>query len=277
MKAVKVVSYNVENGVNAQKIAENISIFHKMRVDVICLQETRKIPNRNFIETSISSALGNNWKNILFLDENSPINGLGLSIFWNSKRLRLKKKQLIFLPRLNYLNIVEKILCYFLVPKNIPPQRGAISLTFSSGKKQFQIINVHLDWMGGMKHRLTQLQHAIYSSNNYKIPQIICGDFNTVGPAINNSQNSDAISSILGSEYKEVFPKIPYTHKIGVQNDPIYPLVSMIDNTFKLFHLHFAQKLDYVWYKKLKILEAKMLEIPGSDHFPLIAKFKFLN
>ncbi len=272
MQSLGLVTYNVENGVQTKKILSTVKFFRSHGVDIFCFQETRKIPNRPFIGENILEELGSSWKEICFLDDESPLNGLGLSIFWNTHRLMLKNSQNILLPRLHPSNIVEKIFCKLFVPNATPPQRGALIASFSYFGKVFQVANVHLDLLGGMKHRTLQLTHLISSFHQAK-RQIICGDLNTIGFKRNNGIRSGILQKIFGSEFYEAFPTIQFTQKIGLQNDPTYPLISIIDQFFILTGVQFSQKLDQVWLKEIKLNKAEMKQFSGSDHFPLMISF----
>jgi endonuclease/exonuclease/phosphatase (EEP) superfamily protein YafD len=108
-----------------------------------------------------------------------------------------------------------------------------------------------LDWQGGYKRTIAQLSFLKKSLESLEPNEneIICGDFNTLG-FLNHKQRLIETSSLLGNTFKSSFDQ-PYI--------TVFPY----------------QQLDYIFVKGLEVEKSIVCELPGSDHFPIMASFKF--
>lgn len=268
---LSLVSYNIQHGVNKEKIISNIDILDKKGTDLFCLQELPKVPNEKFIGDKLKNLLGIEWGGEYFLDKESPYLGLGLGVLWNKSHLKFVHIDKILLPKLKPFNFIERL----KTRAKVPVQRGALVATFKIDKKKLRVVNLHLDWQGGPKQRKKQLSYIVsYLTKKENVSyEIICGDFNTVGPSIFFKRQQRKINEILGADFINVFPDLRCTHHIK-SFDPEAKYAFLHKKALRL-GVNFHQKLDYVFNRGLLVKEARIFEFGGSDHFPLFVNFAF--
>ncbi len=263
---IRLCSYNIQNGLQAREIIKNIQKVVSLHTDVICLQEVRQLPNREFIGNQIQHALSSTWKTTFFLGEN-PLHDAGLCILWNSQKYNLIETTKVNLPRLASMSLVEKI----LLKAKSPPQRGALVGTFAHKGTQFRVTNLHLDWQGGIIQRLKQLTFVKkYLRENSSVKyEIVCGDFNTVGTAKYYKERIIELQNILGADFKESFPTLDATWEF--KNSTPYYGAKFLHQLLLNLKVNYRQRLDYIWYKGFKLGESKVFRLFGSDHYLLMA------
>src|SRR3989344_3107586 len=266
---LKLASYNIQNGVYEESIVKNIHTLVAEGVDVFCLQETRAI-KQNFICDRLKNELGGEWQVEYFLGDTNPRIDVGLTMIWKTSKLKLKNLEKILLPKLQSLNFYERYVTS--VPK--PPQRGAMIASFDVNGSELRITNLHLDWQGGVSQRMNQVEYL--TSHLRKklnvINEVIAGDFNTIGREASSISQRDKIKQIFKNNFIEAFPDLKWTSD-GASIDP----ARCFSNFQKLlvnFGMRFYQRLDYLFVKGIKLKEAKMEKMEGSDHYPLVITFE---
>jgi len=156
------------------------------------------------------------------------------------------------------------------------PQQGALVTRYKIGKKILRVTNLHLDVMGGIKHKKKQmLSICTHLANTKADCDIVCGDFNTIGPIkimrkrVRRQRN--LIRDILGSEFKEVF--IPsWTSDIKGTINPQIPANKLIHKSLNRVGISFRQKLDWIFVRGFTGASAIVRhDLPGSDHYPIFA------
>lgn len=266
---LRLVSYNIQNGIHQDSILRNLGKMADENVDIFCLQEVRATQS-GFIGDRLATEFGNEWEGQHFLGTDNPRIDLGLSIFWKSKRLQLIELEKVNLPKLEKLSFIEKQVTS--IPK--PPQRGAIITTFDVSDSPLRITNLHLDWQGGIPHRMAQLRYLV--SHLKQKPdvahEIICGDFNSTGGQDSAKKQQNEMQRILGHDFNEVFPDLNWTSD-GVSIDPQRGF-SKVQGFLVNLGIRFYQRLDYVFVKGITVTDTKMEKISGSDHFPLVVDFE---
>lgn len=267
-ETLRLVSYNIQNGVHVDNIVRNIGQMQKNGVEIFCTQEARAI-QPYFVGDRLEQELGDKWHAEYYLGKDNPRIDLGLGILWNSTKVQLQELERVSLPKLKKLSLIERKVTS--VPK--PPQRGAIVANFKLNNEPLRITNLHLDWQGGVSHRMTQLEYLISRIKQKPTVsrEIICGDFNTTGGQNSAKEQRERIRTILGTNFTEVFPDLEWTSD-GVSIDPKRGF-SSIQRFLVGLGIRFHQRLDYVFVKGVYVTEAKMERVKGSDHFPLVVTF----
>lgn len=156
------------------------------------------------------------------------------------------------------------------------PQHGALISRYAMGRKILRVTNVHLDVMGGTRHKRKQmriiLDYLALQRANY---DVICGDFNTIGPIKimrrRMLKQKNAIHQLLGKSYEEV--SVPtWTSDVTQTMSPLIPARRFINKAFKLAHISFRQKLDWIFVRGFKKTTADARhDLAGSDHYPIFA------
>lgn len=260
---LKIVTYNIECGLQKLKLMENIKTFVKKEgVNIFCFQEAKKIKNEPFIIEEFLKVLGSKWKAEYFLKQETNSVASALCIMWNTKFLNLKESERVSLPFVRRLNLWERVyinlifgyietrswlgfLNHDLKPFDLG--RGALVCNFTFNSKNLRVLTTHLDWAGGKKHRLKQVNFiSSYLQNSRFDFEIVCGDFNTLGSFFGQKKNSDAIKQFLPSGFFDTL------------TDP-RPTAN------------FFQRLDYIYAKGFKEGNAEVFQLEGSDHKPVMA------
>ena len=79
-----VATYNIQFGINTEKITKNIEKFASDGVDIICIQEVINESHKELIVDRIVKLLGKNWRASYNMGEENSKRGIGTAIFWNS-------------------------------------------------------------------------------------------------------------------------------------------------------------------------------------------------
>jgi len=158
--------------------------------------------------------------------------------------------------------------------KNRIIKRGALTAHFVYNGKKFRITNVHLAWEGGFKHTLNQLSYIQKElSTNPVDYEIILGDFNTYTPFRSLSKRRKIIENVLGNGLKDVFFDLPWSCDISYvsNHDKLAPFLRLL----RKFKINLRFRFDYIFAKNLKTTYKEMLDLPGSDHRPLVCNLEF--
>ena len=251
-------TYNILHGYYKDQIFKNIKTLIEKGADVICIQEA---------EIEIESVLPSGWKIEYFRHDI----GCNLAIAWNSPMLDCKEKKTILYQPLPKPAFMQRLTNY----KNKIIPRGAITVlfTFTGEGKTIRITNTHLAWEGGMKNKAKELKELLQFRGGEKVDtEILAGDFNTNIPAVLRRVEERRVENILGKEFDNVFPNIKYTCDLSY-TDPQDGL-EKIAKFWNFFGVKLKSRLDYIFTKNLKIISKEMLDLPGSDHRPLLATFE---
>jgi hypothetical protein len=254
----------------------NILSMVKDGVSIFCLQETVMYSNDNFIGDILPERLGHNWKAIHHIGKEKSRSGMGNSIIWNSKIIELLSVEKITLPIKHSVAFHERIFAMLTSGKVTIYQRRPIIACFKFLNNIIRISNIHLDHIGGIKHRQKQL--LFFLNTLKKMPkiscEIICGDFNSFD-LLKTGKEMSVFQTSIGSKFRDISDNITWTADLyNMDINSGLPLVKML---VKLLNIHIRRKLDYIWVKGIKIGICKKLELAGSDHYPLVAHLSFEN
>lgn len=248
---LKIATYNIRNGLRYKAIVRNLAEMEARGASLFCLQETRKFKGKSFIGDKLEAKFGKSWKLKYFIKPDS--HDIGLCVMWKPSVLSLVSLERYYLPKIQKLKLGVRMLEKLFFNRPLPTQRGAIIADFKikDNDRLLRVLNIHLDWLGG-KHKIIQLNDAVsYMCLKPKAGvEIVCGDFNTVGPFGIFRKRRKEIMEVLGKDFINDSPK-------GLRTS----------RTF--------QKLDYIFVKGLKLVESKRLKRRGSDHWPLLATLEF--
>lgn len=242
-----IVTYNIFDGRNTEKIIQNILGLIQNGASVICLQEVRQVYRNVAFTKLLAERLPKHFNAQYFLEGDARWFDYGLGILWDTTVFSSPVFQQLPLPEQSHLTFWNKLFYWALglEPKII--KRGALIGTFIFGQKKVRITNIHLDFQGGNAHRTNQLKSLMHHLTS-ELPvycEIMCGDFNTLG-VFGKKNKILALEQQLGDEFKSVLRK-SYSSAI-------------------------VQQLDYIFTKNLKVQQAKILKLKGSDHSPIVAE-----
>lgn len=261
-------TYNLHLVQDFEQIIKNIKkMADHESVDVFCLQEVVRAPYKEFIISSLLKELGNDWSAVCYVGQEKSWLSLGNGVVWNKKKLHLKNSENILLPSNQRLTLNESVFSYLIAGDSFSFERRSIVATFQYGRHTVQIANVHLDNVGGPSRRQKQLEYILQKLNKNIAFTVVCGDFNTFDLK-QTGEEACSLQSILGVEYTDAAYDCGWTADINRVNltraNPIFAFI------IKYLHIHIRRKLDYIWVKGAKRVSLKKLNLPGSDHLPLI-------
>ncbi len=242
-----IVTYNIFDGRNTEKIITNILQLIQNGASVICLQEVRQVYRNVEFTKLLAERLPKHFSSKYFLEGDARWFDYGLGILWDTSIFSSPTFHQLSLPEQSHLTFWNKLFYWALglEPKII--KRGALVGTFIFGLKNIRITNLHLDFQGGNSHRANQLKSLTDFLG--KLPpidsEIICGDFNTLG-LFGKKNKVLTLEQQLGNKFQSALSG-PYNSAL-------------------------VQQLDYIFTKDLDLRKAKVLKLKGSDHSPLLAK-----
>jgi endonuclease/exonuclease/phosphatase family metal-dependent hydrolase len=270
---ITVATYNIQFAINTEKILDNLEQMTKDGVTFFCLQEIINIPQEIFIIEKILKRLGSKWKSSYHAGEEFSKVSIGTAIIWNSEIFKLKQEEKILLPKINKFDIHEKLF-YKII--NVEPtilQRKALSCYFMINHTEIRVTCIHLDNIGGPRHRIKQISYLISKLKEMKTPkyEIICGDLNTFD-LLKTRYEKKLLQRKFGNKFVDASRYVDWTSDIHMTD--FSKSNKLIPWFIKTFKIHIRRRLDYVWVKNMNILTCQKLELSGSDHFPIIAKLE---
>ncbi len=258
---LKIATYNILHGYYKDKVLKNIQILVEGGADVICLQEVE--PE---FEDVLTHLVKNRNRKVIYYHHSI---GCNLATIYNPAQLTLENSEHFLLPKLSnpgwrqrFTNFHSEII-----------QRGALSVYFMKDSKIIRITNTHMAWEGGDKNRISQFE-CIKETLSKKSTDcdILLGDFNTFSLALFYRTKEKKVETTL-RDWTNVLKSLHWTCDSSFTS-PTDGLTKFA-KIGKIFGIKFRCKLDYIFTKNLKVISKEMLDLPGSDHRPLIADFEF--
>ena len=253
------LTYNVLYNKAFEKLGTIIDISTP---DIICLQE---------IDTKESNLINIEKFGYKLADfSNSFINLgkiYGVATFYNPRKVKFIESTTLQLPR----SIYEIFLLVFRVLRGGNKPRTVLKTDFqlNNGAK-ITIYNTHLTVISTNQARVKQIKTIVDFINNHtELPLIITGDLNYHPYARKRLEEL-----MKKHNLQEATNNIDYTMKIAAGKLINYNIFQKI--TTRIIQMIFKDrfKLDYMFYKNLKMIETKRIDIEFSDHFPIVATFK---
>lgn len=273
MNELIVATYNILFGNNAEQIVKNINKMATEGVDLFCLQEVINRPNQPFIIDQILEKLGKNWQSEYHVGNEYSKSSIGTAIIWNTNTFKLKQTEKILLPKIKKFDINEKLFYKVIGHAPLPLQRRATVCYLSKEQTIIRITSVHLDNVGGPRHRSKQIRYLISCMQKLKQVdhEIICGDFNTFD-LLKTGYEKKLLHKLFGEKFIDASEGLGWTSDI--ERIDFSSSMKIFFWFIKTFHVHIRRKLDYIWIKNFEVESCRKWDLPGSDHLPLIAKLK---
>lgn len=269
--AYQLVSYNVLGGVFYEKIIQGLK-DNQVKPDIVCFQE---FPEDNVCASSFHQFLGSEFANIKNPYLSTPKRML--ATFYNKRKFKLQQSKIIYLPKFNY-SLWERLFLWSVLYKTPKyHERIAIITVFDQGGAKITIVNTHLDWNGGIEHRINQLQCILRELRKLEVLDglvICCGDFN-----ISNKSNSGQIFLEEFRQYKfdDLTSIIPYTCDFASpyltpvsKTRPVTLLLNFFAKFLSKIGINTKVKIDYVFGRNLTRFHASTIQVEGSDHYPIL-------
>jgi len=180
-KKLTVATYNIQFGINSEKIINNIKILADEGANIICIQEVITELPKELIINRILKRLGKNWQASYHIGDGQHRSGMGTGILWNTDLVTLKHDEKILLPKLKKFAPHEKLYYKLVGVSPIPVQRRTTVCYFIINNKPLRVTCLHIDNVGGPLQRMKQLTYLLsqLNKNGTVEREVICGDFNT--------------------------------------------------------------------------------------------------
>ncbi len=235
------------------------AIFKKYTPDIVCLQEIdtdekniEKIEKLGYSLADYSNG---------FIKFGSVY---GVATFFNPASGKCTKTKSITLPR----GLGEAIAFLLRIFRTQKKDRTVLKADFAFGdqKQKIAVYNIHLSAHGTNGIRIKQLERTlsdIKKSNDS--PVVLVGDFNYPFGRKKLEELMEA------NGFSEATNAIEFTSDGKLIH---YAFLEKFLMKIIQFFIGKENKLDYIFYKNCKVISTIRIDVPYSDHFPIMAKFE---
>ncbi|MDO8610028.1 MAG: endonuclease/exonuclease/phosphatase family protein [bacterium] len=192
----------------------------------------------------------------------------GVATFYNPESCNFTGSSTLQLPRSIY--EIFLLVIRLLRGGNEPRTVLKTDFTFQSNKRKITIYNTHLTVLSTNQGRVKQMKKVIDFIQNYKeTPLIITGDFNY------HPYGRKQLETLMKeNELNEATSSLDYTMQLNPTGKfENYNFIQRLFAKIVRFLFNDRFKLDYMYYKNLKLINTKRIDIRLSDHYPIIGKF----
>jgi len=260
-----VATYNVLHGLYADLIIESLKLLREKGASVMCLQEA-DLPFEPLLNSALRTSGWEGWRAQYV---HAGVGG-NVAVLWNTKKAHLQDSEAILLPPLRWRAISQRL----RGSKNTI-RRAGLACTFLIDGKRTRVTSVHMAWEGGVRQRLAHTRYLrdVLMRMPTVDAEIIAGDFNIVPELLRHWQEKK-IGAAFGPSWTNALPDIPWTFDIASYTSPEDGL-EIVTKICRALGIIFRGRLDYFFVRNMQTVSGEMLDLPGSDHRPLIATFEF--
>jgi len=240
-------------------------ILKKYKPDILCLQEV------DTNEKNLKSLERDCYQLADFSNSFIKFGKIyGVATYYNTNSFTFLESDNLNLPR-SYLEIA--LLIFHLLKGGNKP-RTVLQTDFLCKlvNKSLSIFNIHLSLYGANSIRNKQLEKTLKDDLTFgkKDPLIITGDFNYFPYRRKKLEN---IMKECG--LAEATCNLNYTIRYSFDGKAErYNFIQKLGARFIRKFLDGKLKVDYTFYRNLKLTKAERIDVRFSDHYPIIAYFK---
>lgn len=237
-------------------------IVKSYQPDILCLQEV-ETDDQNLKRLQHNSYRLADYSNSFF--KYGKI--YGVATLYNEEKLQLVQSDALNLPKSVY-EILLTIL-RILTVGNKPRTILRTDFRFRANNKIITTYNVHLSSLATNNARAKQLEKVLKDGmSSDKIATVITGDFNYVPY---QRKALELLTTMYG--FEEATKNILFTYFCPDGKKAQYNLMQrFLARIVKKFYNN-RLKMDYTFYKGLKLKKTERVEVDFSDHYPIISYF----
>jgi len=265
-----IATFNLQLCLEPATLVQSIHrLVEEEQPEALCLQELVRNPQGVLLTDAIVEALGPHWRATVHVGERHSWASLGTAILWDTRRLELLHAKQIVLPAPARIAVHERIFFRLLAGKTYVFPRRTLIAEFRHGSSRVQVVNLHLDHVGGPTHRNTQLEYALSKLNPDIEPTVVCGDFNAF-ELFGTGKERARMARSFGPSFINPSKTIHWTADLARANtDFSHPLFRL---AMKIFRPHLRRKLDFIWTRGFTPGHCKTVDLPGSDHMAVVGQ-----
>ena len=278
-RTLRLVTYNLQRGIHYPLLRKHFTLLDPFRsADVVAVQEAlTPAGGINTLARLVEDLKGNyswTYRTVMSYPEKEYGNGF---LFRSS--MTPVAAQSIRLPQVGRLGWAAKL----KTEGGEPDSKLAFVQLFSWAGRLVRIINLHLDFAGGVAHRIRQLTHLFGALEQLGdlsagTVDVLTGDFNTSGHH-RSKQAWERTQQVLNVAKRKGFTDcsagVPWTSDLFFSIDPADPAQRML-RLGRVLGLRYRQKLDHLLVRGASTVASAVAvtpiegaHLPGSDHLPL--------
>lgn len=239
------------------------TIIKKYRPDIICLQEV------DTSEKNLNQLKKFNYELADYANSFLQFGRIfGVATFYNRRKFIFLESQTPNLPR----TIIEMLLTIIQIILRVGKPKTVLKtdLLEKTTKSKISIFNVHLILFATNEVRIKHLQQVLDSFHLAEtLPVVIAGDFNYY-PYRRKKLEKTMKEYGLTEATRNIRQTVQFSSDGKFEHfNLIQKLSAKIINKTIVHRL----KLDYIFFKNLKLKETKRIEVKYSDHYPIFSTF----
>ena len=278
-RILRLVTYNLQRGIHYPLLLKHFTLLDPFRsADVVVVQEALQPPDGVNTLARLAEDLKGNYSWTYRTVMSYPNKEYGNGFLFRSSMMPVAA-QSIPLPQVDRLGWAAKL----KTEGGKPDTKLAFAQLFSWAGRLVRIINLHLDFAGGVAHRIRQLSHLLGSLEQPSgsitgTVDVLTGDFNTSGHH-RSKQAWAGTQQVLNVARRNGFTDcsagVPWTSDLFSSIDPADPTQRIL-RVGRFLGLRYQQKLDHLLVRgastvapAVAVTSLEGAHLPGSDHLPL--------
>jgi len=276
---LRLVTYNIQRGIHYSLLRSHFAQSESLRsADIVAVQEALVPASGGNTLARLAYDLEGDYRWTYRTVMTYPNKEYGNGFLFRSSVTPVGA-QTVALPVVDHLGWVARL----KTEGGKPDSKSAFAQAFRVGGRLVRIINLHLDFSGGVSHRVRQLSHLLGSleavtDKSALVVDVLCGDFNTCGyhqSAQSRRDTQKVLDVARRAGFTECSASVPWTSDLFSSIDDADPAYWFL-RVGQLFRLHYRQKLDHFLVRGLARATPAVVvaiphcaQLPGSDHLPL--------
>ena len=280
----RVVTYNLQRGIYYGSLRDHfLSCPELCQADVVAVQEALLPDGGENTLARLARDLGNDYRWTYRTVMAYPGKEYGNGFLFRSS-MRPLDARVVQLPSVGRLDWVARV----KTEGGRPDTKSAFAQVFTLGERRIRVTSVHLDFAGGVAHRVRQLEHLLKvldgtGGTGPLAADILCGDFNTSGH-YRSRRARRGVEHVLrharNRGYAEGSAEVAWTNDLFSSIDDADPARRLL-KIGRALGLRYRQKLDHLLVKGVRairntsaVMGPGQTHLHGSDHLPVAVELE---